>query len=89
MFDGYSIGLNYLTRLTLRLDRDSELVAHLFDKRDGSVERMVTLAIEAAHRAGKKIGIWGQAPSDYPEYNQFSVTSWTGPLLSAAVIDNK
>jgi len=73
IFDGYSIGSNDLTQLTLGLDRDSEMVAHLFDERDGAVERMVTLAIEAAHRAGKKIGICGQAPSDYPEFAQFLV----------------
>ncbi len=73
VFDGYSIGSNDLTQLTLGLDRDSEMVAHLFDERDGSVERMVTLAIEAAHRAGKKIGICGQAPSDYPEFAEFLV----------------
>jgi pyruvate,water dikinase len=64
---------NDLTQLTLGLDRDSEMVAHLFDERDGAVERMVTLAIEAAHRAGKKIGICGQAPSDYPEFARFLV----------------
>ena len=73
VFDGYSIGSNDLTQLTLGLDRDSEMVAHLFDERDAGVERMVTLAIEAAHRAGKKIGICGQAPSDYPEFAQFLV----------------
>jgi pyruvate,water dikinase len=73
VFDGYSIGSNDLTQLTLGLDRDSEMVAHLFDERDGAVERMVTLAIDAAHRAGKKIGICGQAPSDYPEFAQFLV----------------
>ena len=73
VFDGYSIGSNDLTQLTLGLDRDSEMVAHLFDERDGAVERMVTLAIEAAHRAGKKIGICGQAPSDYPEFAEFLV----------------
>lgn len=73
VFDGYSIGSNDLTQLTLGLDRDSEMVAHLFDERDGAVERMVTLAIEAAHRAGKKIGICGQAPSDYPEFARFLV----------------
>ncbi|PWT88778.1 MAG: phosphoenolpyruvate synthase [Blastocatellia bacterium] len=73
VFDGYSIGSNDLTQLTLGLDRDSEMVAHLFDERDGAVERMVTLAIEAARRAGKKIGICGQAPSDYPEFAQFLV----------------
>ncbi len=73
VFDGYSIGSNDLTQLTLGLDRDSEMVAHLFDERDGAVERMVTMAIEAAQRAGKKIGICGQAPSDYPEFAQFLV----------------
>jgi pyruvate, water dikinase len=73
VFDGYSIGSNDLTQLTLGLDRDSEMVAHLFDERDGAVERMITMAIEAAHRAGKKIGICGQAPSDYPEFAQFLV----------------
>ena len=73
VFDGYSIGSNDLTQLTLGLDRDSEMVAHLFDERDGAVERMVTMAIDAAKRAGKKIGICGQAPSDYPEFAQFLV----------------
>jgi hypothetical protein len=55
------------------LDRDSETVAHLFDERNAAVERMIALAIEAAHRAGKKIGICGQAPSDYPEFARFLV----------------
>jgi pyruvate,water dikinase len=73
VFDGYSIGSNDLTQLTLGLDRDSEMVAHLFDERDGAVEKMVTIAIEAARRAGKKIGICGQAPSDYPEFARFLV----------------
>jgi pyruvate,water dikinase len=73
VFDGYSIGSNDLTQLTLGLDRDSEMVAHLFDERDGAVGRMVTMAIEAAQRAGKKIGICGQAPSDYPEFARFLV----------------
>jgi len=73
IFDGYSIGSNDLTQLTLRLDRDSEMVAHLFDERNGAVEKMVEMAIDAAHRAGKKIGICGQAPSDYPEFARFLV----------------
>ena len=73
IFDGYSIGSNDLTQLALGLDRDSEMVAHLFDERDGSVEKMVAMAIDAAHRSGKKIGICGQAPSDYPEFAQFLV----------------
>jgi pyruvate, water dikinase len=73
IFDGYSIGSNDLTQLALGLDRDSEMVAHLFDERNGAVERMIAQAIDAAHRAGKKIGICGQAPSDYPEFAQFLV----------------
>jgi pyruvate,water dikinase len=73
VFDGYSIGSNDLTQLTLGLDRDSEMVAHLFDERNGAVEKMVEMAIDAAHRTGKKIGICGQAPSDYPEFARFLV----------------
>jgi pyruvate,water dikinase len=73
VFDGYSIGSNDLTQLALGLDRDSEMVAHLFDERNGAVEKMVAMAIEAAIRNGKKIGICGQAPSDYPEFAEFLV----------------
>ncbi|MFN0141705.1 MAG: phosphoenolpyruvate synthase [Pyrinomonadaceae bacterium] len=73
VFDGYSIGSNDLTQLALGLDRDSEMVAHLFDERNGAVEKMVAMAIEAAIRNGKKIGICGQAPSDYPEFADFLV----------------
>jgi pyruvate,water dikinase len=73
VFDGYSIGSNDLTQLALGLDRDSEMVAHLFDERNGAVEKMVEMAIEAATRCGKKIGICGQAPSDYPEFAEFLV----------------
>ena len=73
IFDGYSIGSNDLTQLSLGLDRDSEMVAHLFDERDGAVEKMVAMAIEAAIRNEKKIGICGQAPSDYPEFADFLV----------------
>lgn len=73
VFDGYSIGSNDLTQLALGLDRDSEMVAHLFDERNPAVEKMVEMAIEAAKRNGKKIGICGQAPSDYPEFADFLV----------------
>jgi pyruvate,water dikinase len=73
VFDGYSIGSNDLTQLALGLDRDSEMVAHLFDERNGAVEKMVAIAIEAAKRNNKKIGICGQAPSDYPEFARFLV----------------
>ncbi|HVB37888.1 MAG TPA: phosphoenolpyruvate synthase [Vicinamibacterales bacterium] len=68
VFDGYSIGSNDLTQLTLGLDRDSGTVAHLFDERNGAVKWMIAHVIEAAQRAGKPIGICGQAPSDYPEF---------------------
>jgi pyruvate,water dikinase len=73
IFDGYSIGSNDLTQLALGLDRDSEMVAHLFDERNGAVEKMIAMAIDAAIRNGKKIGICGQAPSDYPEFAEFLV----------------
>jgi len=73
IFDGFSIGSNDLTQLALGLDRDSEMVAHLFDERNGAVEKMVAMAIDAAKRSGKKIGICGQAPSDYPEFAEFLV----------------
>ncbi|MGK7878198.1 MAG: phosphoenolpyruvate synthase [Xenococcaceae cyanobacterium] len=73
VFDGFSIGSNDLTQLTLGLDRDSALVANLFDERNKGVKRMVKLAIETAKKNGRKIGICGQAPSDYPEFAQFLV----------------
>ncbi|NEO84238.1 MAG: phosphoenolpyruvate synthase [Spirulina sp. SIO3F2] len=73
VFDGFSIGSNDLTQLTLGLDRDSALVAHLFDERDGAVKRMVAGVIQTAKATGRKIGICGQAPSDYPEFAQFLV----------------
>ena len=73
IFDGYSIGSNDLTQLALGIDRDSEMVAHLFDERNGAVERMIAMVIEVAQRLGKKIGICGQAPSDYPEFARFLV----------------
>jgi len=73
VFDGFSIGSNDLTQLTLGLDRDSALVAKLFDERNEAVKRMVKLAIETAKKTGRKIGICGQAPSDYPEFAKFLV----------------
>ncbi|WP_392477272.1 phosphoenolpyruvate synthase [Nostoc sp. C110] len=73
VFDGFSIGSNDLTQLTLGIDRDSALVARLFDERSPSVKRMVKMAIEAAKKCDRKIGICGQAPSDYPEFAQFLV----------------
>jgi len=73
IFDGFSIGSNDLTQLTLGLDRDSDLVAHIFDERSEAVKSMVKMVIEVAKRRGKKIGICGQAPSDYPEFALFLV----------------
>jgi pyruvate,water dikinase len=73
IFDGFSIGSNDLTQLTLGLDRDSALVARLFDERSQGVKRMVKMAIAAAKKHNRKIGICGQAPSDYPEFAQFLV----------------
>ncbi len=66
-FDGFSIGSNDLTQLTLGLDRDSGLVAHSFDERDPAVKKLLKLAIDAANKAGKYIGICGQGPSDHPD----------------------
>jgi pyruvate,water dikinase len=73
IFDGYSIGTNDLTQLLLGVDRDSELVSHVYDERDESVKTFVKQVIEAAQRKGKYIGICGQAPSDHPEFAEFIV----------------
>ena len=73
VFDGFSIGSNDLTQLTLGLDRDSELVAHLFDERNEAVKRIIEKAITTVKKNGRKIGICGQAPSDYPEFARFLV----------------
>jgi pyruvate,water dikinase len=72
-FDGFSIGSNDLTQLTLGVDRDSAQLAYLFDERDAAVTRSVRMLIEAAHQAGRPVGICGQGPSDYPEFAQFLV----------------
>jgi len=72
-FDGFSIGSNDLTQLTLGIDRDSELLADLFDARDEAVKRLVAQAIARCHEAGIKIGICGQAPSNHPDFAQFLV----------------
>jgi pyruvate,water dikinase len=73
IFDGFSIGSNDLTQLTLGLDRDSDLVSHIFDERNEAVKAMVKEVIEVARRRGRKIGICGQAPSDFPEFATFLV----------------
>ncbi|MCH8502881.1 MAG: phosphoenolpyruvate synthase [Ectothiorhodospiraceae bacterium] len=66
-FDGFSIGSNDLTQLTLGLDRDSGLIAHLFDERNGAVKKLLHMAIQACREKGKYVGICGQGPSDHPE----------------------
>lgn len=73
IFDGYSIGSNDLTQLTLGVDRESAKIAHIFDERNEAVKRMLKMAIEACKKADKYIGICGQAPSDYPEITEFLV----------------
>lgn len=72
--DGFSIGANDLTQLTLSLDRDSAIVVHLFDERNPAVMRLVQDGIRRARACGRKVGICGQAPSDYPEFARFLVT---------------
>jgi pyruvate,water dikinase len=73
IFDGFSIGSNDLTQLVLGVDRDSEIVAHIFDERNPAVMNMIASVIRAARSKGRKIGICGQAPSDYPEFARFLV----------------
>jgi len=73
IFDGFSIGSNDLTQLTLGLDRDSQLVVHLYDERNEAVKRLIAQLISTAKRMGKKVGICGQAPSDFPDFTQFLV----------------
>ena len=70
-FDGFSIGSNDMTQLTLGLDRDSGLIAHLFDERNEAVKRMLSMAITACREQGKYVGICGQGPSDYPELSRW------------------
>jgi pyruvate,water dikinase len=66
-FDGMSIGSNDMTQLTLGLDRDSSIVAKLFDERDAAVKKMLAMAIAACKKKGKYVGICGQGPSDHPD----------------------
>jgi pyruvate,water dikinase len=73
MFDGFSIGSNDLTQLTLGLDRDSGLIAHLFDERDPAVKALLSMAIQAAKKRGKYVGICGQGPSDHEDLAQWLV----------------
>jgi pyruvate,water dikinase len=71
LFDGFSIGSNDLTQLTLGVDRDSELLTHLFDERDPGVKAMISMVIERAHAKGRRVGICGEAPSNYPEFAEW------------------
>jgi len=73
-FDGFSIGSNDLTQLVLGVDRDSSVLAELFDERDEAVTRMIQSLITSAHLSGRKVGICGQAPSDYPDFAEFLVS---------------
>lgn len=70
-FDGFSIGSNDMTQLTLGMDRDSGLVAEGFDERNPAVKKMFSMAIDACHRQGKYIGICGQGPSDHIDFAQW------------------
>ncbi len=72
-FDGFSIGSNDLTQLVLGVDRDSAELAPLFDERNEAVKRMISDLIKSAHKEGCRVGICGQAPSDYPEFATFLV----------------
>jgi pyruvate,water dikinase len=72
-FDGFSIGSNDLTQLTLGVDRDSEALAELFDEQDEAVKWLIRSVISEGHKAGAKIGLCGQAPSDHPEFAEFLV----------------
>lgn len=73
LFDGFSIGSNDLTQLILGVDRDSSLVADLFDERNPAVKEMISRVVRTAQKRGAKIGICGQAPSDYPEFAEFLI----------------
>ena len=73
IFDGFSIGSNDLTQLTLGLDRDSELVSHIYDERNPAVKRLIEHVIKVAKKKKRKIGICGQAPSDFPDFAEFLV----------------
>lgn len=73
LFDGFSIGSNDLTQLTLGIDRDSSIISGLFSEQNASAKAMIAMMIRNAKDAGIKIGLCGQAPSDFPEFAQFLV----------------
>ncbi len=72
-FDGFSIGSNDLTQTTLGLDRDSAYVSHIYDERNEAVKTLIARAIATCKEMGKKVGLCGQAPSDYPDFAEFLV----------------
>jgi pyruvate,water dikinase len=74
LFDGFSIGSNDLTQLTLGLDRDSAIVSDLFDENNEAVKILIANLVETAHNNGVKVGLCGQAPSDYPAFARFLVS---------------
>ena len=82
-FDGFSIGSNDLTQLTLGVDRDSGELADLFNEQDEAVKWMISRVISEAHKAGRKVGLCGQAPSDHPEFAEFLVDAASIPSQSA------
>jgi pyruvate, water dikinase len=75
IFDGFSIGSNDLTQLTLGLDRDSAMVSHLFDEQDEASKKMIEMALRGARKEKRKIGLCGQAPSDFSEFARFLVNN--------------
>ena len=96
LFDGFSIGSNDLTQLTLGVDRDSELLSDIFDEQDPGVKRMIASVVMAAHGKHKKVGLCGQAPSDHPEFARFlagigidsiSVTSDALPAVTGVLAE--
>ncbi|HSU47141.1 MAG TPA: putative PEP-binding protein, partial [Arthrobacter sp.] len=72
-FDGFSIGSNDMTQLTLGLDRDSAIVANSFDERDAAVKKLLSMAIKSCRAQGKYVGICGQGPSDHPDFAEWLV----------------
>jgi pyruvate, water dikinase len=73
IFDGYSIGSNDLTQLTIGVDRDSQTVSHLYDERNPAVKKLIASVIQICKKMNKYVGICGQAPSDYPDFTQFLI----------------
>lgn len=79
-FDGFSIGSNDMTQLTLGLDRDSGLIAHLFDERNGAVKKLLSMAIQTCRKLDKYIGICGQGPSDHPDFAKWLIDEGIGSV---------